>query len=437
MFANLTMELGLCDGTTHQERVTMSHFGFENDGKSAVKTSVVFSYLFVIITFLTAAFGNQAIQKWVFHLVKMNAKSVRIERVAFLGLIMVATLGVTLSVFPLGILCIFVNVGYLLTANSCIKTTDRTPVLTREATWWQSGCIDKTNRNYPEEHKIIRMIHENANNSIKRRLFKIKGIDMERIIFDKTEFQEMDAAQANEQEFYESKWGAENGLEYKEELKQIVCPFPIYEDATQRKIDKIKERVTPMIGEPGVHARMLITRLYNEAKLDSLKEPAIKNLIWAKTTQTAQKTIIKHFPEYTTFTVDQQEKIPLRYLIHLCLNTPSRQQEAIMAWRKGVRQEEGEGVTNFTRRGIDTYLSAHQAKWNEMTPLQKEELESAIKIGLINEKLRGCLVSVRIESFANTQEIVKSVEANARSIFRDTNYKKERCRVLILDYYYN
>ena len=50
----------------------------------------------------------------------------------------------------------------------------------------------------PEERVIIRTIHEHANNSLKRKLFKIKGIDINRITFDKTEFQEMDEGQANE-----------------------------------------------------------------------------------------------------------------------------------------------------------------------------------------------------------------------------------------------
>ena len=112
------MKLRLCAETALQEKGMMSHFRFENDGKCPVKTWVIFGSLFIIITFLTAAFHNRAIKRWILHLVKMNANMFMIERVAILGLIILATLGITLSIFPFGILYILINFIYFIMANS-------------------------------------------------------------------------------------------------------------------------------------------------------------------------------------------------------------------------------------------------------------------------------------------------------------------------------
>ena len=120
--------------TALREKGTMSHFRFENDGKCLVNTGVVFGSLFIIITFLTAAFDNRAVKRWILHLVKMNAKRFRIERVAILGLIILATLGITLSIFPLGILCILMNSIHFIMVNSCIYNIGGTPTLAGEAT---------------------------------------------------------------------------------------------------------------------------------------------------------------------------------------------------------------------------------------------------------------------------------------------------------------
>ena len=96
-------EMGFLREMTHQKGVTMSHMEPICDGKLALRTDFIFVGIFVVFMFITAMLNNQVIREIVRKGMQMNSVTIKVEKVALMGVLTAVSLGITLSIlFYLG-----------------------------------------------------------------------------------------------------------------------------------------------------------------------------------------------------------------------------------------------------------------------------------------------------------------------------------------------